>query len=403
MHNDVDDILINAVIDSIPQWYISEYSPYKYSFKLGRSKKSFCTQVPLSERLSDYYQYVNKMLQKWKYIISGSPLPVHIEFIQGILALKWLSYFNPDADWRNLFMFLRNCTFRSFENNPVKINLIISRGHGTVNITNPDFYKLIDPIAQSDQVFIRIDKNLNFLSYEEIPWSLIKETEYYKFSPEFLQPFASILKDDEISIHLTERGDTIYMNHEGIITSKRKSCWHFYDVHNFAESIIKIFGDPRACMSLETLLDISYKRKGALIVYDPRRTVIKQVVNLNSIISEELGSPDIFRKMLVPYFQPRERFNPTVSIPIRRKRLFIELTSIDGAIICDDNKILSFGSMIKPHPDVTNHKGARSTAAESAYRWGGMSLNVSSDGEIRIYFDSYNEEGSSSKAQLKFM
>jgi hypothetical protein len=397
-----NEVIFDAVINSIPQWYYSETGPYKYTLRLGESSKTFYSLTPLSPKLEILYEYANEMLPKWWRMVKGSSLPIYIEFIQSFLALKWISLFNSSISSSELSMFLRNCTFRSYENNSIKINLIISEGTGSINITNPEFHKLLDPLASSNQVFMRIDCNLNFLTYEEIPWSAIKETENYKFNPEFLQPYASVIQEGEISVHLTEKNDIIIMNHDGVIASKRKGYWYFYDVHNFTESAINIIGDQRACMLLETLLDLSYNRKGALIVHDPDHKVIKQVVNKNSILTEEYGTPDTFRKMLLPFFRPVPRYHPSIIIPIRRKRLILELTELDGALILDNNRILSFGSMIKPHPGVSNHKGARSTAAESAYKWGGTSFNVSSDGEIKIYFDSYGPT-STAPAQLRMM
>jgi len=388
----IDDLLMNAVIETIPQWYIADCGPYRYSISIGNKQQKFYSQVKFSPLLQKYYDYANRMLPKWKQIISGSPLPVHIDFIQGLLALKWLNLFDKDIEWRELLMFLRGSSNRSYENKPISLNLVISPGNGSVKITNSDFHKLLDPLASSPQVFIRVDKNLNFLNYEQVPWTNIKETYSYKFNPEFLQPIASILKEGEISIHLTSAGDIIFMNSSGIIASKRNLFWTLYDVVNFSESVIQIFGNPRAIILLENLLDLSYCRNGALIIYDYDRTVIKQIVNKESFLSDELGTPDLFRQMLAKSLKVNDFFHRGRQKLPRLKRLFQEVTRIDGAVICDTKMILAFGAMIKPHPDVLYHRGARSTAAESAYRWGGIAMNVSSDGDIRIYFESSDKQ-----------
>jgi hypothetical protein len=74
------------------------------------------------------------------------------------------------------------------------------------------------------------------------------------------------------------------------------------------------------------------------------------------------------------------------SMSLRKKRVLLELASMDGAVIFDDNKILSFGSMIQTHPSAGSHAGARTTAYESAYLYGGKPFKVRSDGDISLRF-----------------
>ncbi len=83
--------------------------------------------------------------------------------------------------------------------------------------------------------------------------------------------------------------------------------------------------------------------------------------------------------------------------------LFLELASLDGAIIFDSDKIVAFGAMIDSHPDVGSHHGARTTAAYSAYKWGGHPIKISADEDIKVIFRSHSEDGQSTDATLDFM
>ena len=382
----IDKMLMKAIIDTIPQWYTAEHGPHQYKLITKQAQLQFFSYSPLSPKLQKFYEYANTMLPVWKRIMSTSPLPIHSDFIQGILALEWLKIFDSEINWRELLLFIRKTGNRSYENHPINLNLIISPGKGKNKIYSPDFNKFLDPLASSQQVFFRVDKQLNFLEYDEIPWIKIKETEDYKFSPEFLQPIASVLKKGEISVHLTSHGDAIFMDSNGIIASKRNISWHFYDVYNFLESMIKLFGNnSRAHRLLETMLDLSYLRRGALIVYDPLCTVIRQIVNPGSSACKKYGKPDAFRRMLAKSFVTPDSEKPET---VRKKRLFIEVASIDGAVICNNEGLMAFGAMVKPHPNVSSHRGARTAAAESAYKWESIALCVSTDGEIKIYFES---------------
>lgn len=77
---------------------------------------------------------------------------------------------------------------------------------------------------------------------------------------------------------------------------------------------------------------------------------------------------------------------------LRKKRLLMELASIDGAVIFDNKRLLAIGAIIKSNKKASEESGARSTAALSAYHWGGRPVKVSSDGEITVYFASRDDE-----------
>ena len=68
--------------------------------------------------------------------------------------------------------------------------------------------------------------------------------------------------------------------------------------------------------------------------------------------------------------------------------MFAELAGLDGATVFDDRSVLAFGAIIRTHPLTGDHFGARTTAAYSAYRWGGVPIKISADGEIAVLFSS---------------
>ena len=58
----------------------------------------------------------------------------------------------------------------------------------------------------------------------------------------------------------------------------------------------------------------------------------------------------------------------------------------------DDDRLLAVGALVRSHPSVGSQLGARTTAARSAYLWGAHPIQVSSDGDVSIYFRSKNGE-----------
>jgi hypothetical protein len=59
--------------------------------------------------------------------------------------------------------------------------------------------------------------------------------------------------------------------------------------------------------------------------------------------------------------------------------------------------------MIQSHGSVGSYHGARTTAAQSAYKFGGYSIKISSDGDITFLFTSSDSHGTTADAQLSFM
>ena len=88
---------------------------------------------------------------------------------------------------------------------------------------------------------------------------------------------------------------------------------------------------------------------------------------------------------------------------LRKKRVLLEIASLDGAVIFDGASVLAFGSMIRTHPSIDNTLGARTTAALSAHKYGGYPIKISSDGDITIYFTSQDEAGNESHTELNFL
>lgn len=127
----------------------------------------------------------------------------------------------------------------------------------------------------------------------------------------------------------------------------------------------------------------SYRRHGALIIFDLDETFNDKIQNQHSILD---GTDNILYSALessISLINLNTKFNKDI-----RKSLILELSSVDGAIVFNKSgKVKSFGSIVKNHINANMQEGARSTAAVSAYNYG-MSpvFKISSDGEIQILF-----------------
>jgi hypothetical protein len=211
-------------------------------------------------------------------------------------------------------------------------------------------------------------------------------------------------------VHLTTRGDIIVMDHKGLLASRRNGGWKLYDKTTCKDAMSDCLGDSVAGANLfEIVFDLSYRRHGALLVYDPGHEVVEKVVNHNSLISgDEFPTDDhsysahrTAQSMIADHV--RDISVAASKGSLTQRRLVAELASIDGALIFDDRNVLAVGALIASHPKVSQGMGARSTAALSAYHWGGKPIKVSSDGEITFYFESADGDSNTCDATLEFL
>lgn len=382
-----EELLLETIVGVVPQWFQATCGPNSQALRIGENWYQFYTHRSLTPELIRLKEFAQEHADYWLDLLSAGDLPGLPELIQECLAQEWLEIKGPTVSWRSLLGYAHQLRERTYENQLVQLNLVICEGTGTAGIASADFQKLLDPLASSRQVYFRVDPNLQFISYDEIAWSEIRETDEYKFSPEFLQPFASTLLDGEYSFHQTSRGDLVFMDSMGILAAKRKGRWNLYDVATFKNCLADILGNYRVGANLfEVVFDLSYRRHGALLVYDPGRKVVEQIVNKESILPTSCPEPSTVPELLTGSIR-------SISLgqhehAQRKKRLFLEIASLDGAVVFDQNQVLAFGAMIMPHPEVGNFPGARTTAAQSAFKWGSSPVKISSDGDISFLFHS---------------
>jgi hypothetical protein len=145
------------------------------------------------------------------------------------------------------------------------------------------------------------------------------------------------------------------------------------------------------CNMFELALDLSYRRHGGLLIFDPKHEAIGNIANDDSKLTRGAGVTPSDRQALCEVVRTAQMGDSASFSKIKRR--LVELASMDGAVIFDEREVLAIGAMIKHHPEVGNHFGARETAAYSALHWGGRPMKVSADGDILIpFFHNYRNE-----------
>jgi DisA bacterial checkpoint controller nucleotide-binding len=230
-----------------------------------------------------------------------------------------------------------------------------------------------------------IKKSLDFSELGMIEIKPSKSIPDYKYYPDFVSSLVSSLTKDEFGLILTKNRECVIINHDGLVASLRGESWYIYDAPTFKNSLADALGDYRlGCNLFDVTFDLSYRRHGALLIYDPNKAVLEHVANKGSLVHLSHAGKSLPHDMLVD--SVKKIIPGQINYQERRKSVFLEIASLDGAVIFDKEKVLGFGSMIESHANVGDHLGARTTAAISAFHWGGKPIKISSDGDISVYF-----------------
>jgi hypothetical protein len=363
----------------VPNWYIGVSGNYKYNFNFSGIHISFFTWRRLTPDLFKFFTYVQSNLENIVNSLNYFTEAIAIEILQEQLSIYWLSLSNNKINWKKLFNYNYLLSSQTYENQGIVKNLLFSDGEGLFDITI-EKSKIIQQLGSTSHTYLEVDNNLCYKNYSLIPYELRgRKYDSYFFMPEFLIPFKNLGK---WSFHKTYNNDLIIKDASSIIMSKRKGRSTIYDSATLKNTFVDIFKDYYiGCNIFELIFDLSYKRKGALIIYDPLNRIDKFVINKESLIStgENL----------------RNSLSNTVSnitikssgISNMKKDLLLELFSVDGALIFNNHSITGFGSMIVTSPNVGTSEGARYVAAKSAQEYGFTTVLISSDGIIKILFE----------------
>ena len=383
------------IIRLVPHWYEAEFGPEKYVIPVGEQEIPFFNHCKLTPSLQTFLGRISTRARELplEYFTS---FPGLIDVLLESFAIEWLGLHSSTIDWVRLIKYLETVARRTYENQPVALNLIIRPGCGIGDISQAYLQKFFDRLASSSFSYLAVDSELRLMEYGEVEWAQIKNAASYKFHPEFLHPIHSIMEEGDFSAHLTPQSDLILTNKAGLLAARRKRRWKIYDVRTFKNSLAYCLGNYHVGANLfEVVFDLSFRRQGSLLIYDPMHQMRDHILNTESIIASDWASNGRAHFGRVSGQDLIARSTGDIAIgkkagSLRRKRRLIEMACVDGAMIFDDSRILAVGAIVESHPGVGNQLGARTTAARSAYLWGAHPITVSSDGDVVVHFKSRN-------------
>jgi hypothetical protein len=395
-----EEELGREIIRLVPHWYEAECGPEAYSIPIGQHTAEFYNLGSLTPKLTALYSSIcarTRELQLERFL----EYPGLSDILLERFASEWLGMHSGETDWVRVINYLETVARRTHENVPVALTLVIRPGSGQEDITRPRLQKFFDRLAASPYTFtyLAVDPSLRLIDYGSVEWSQVNNAASYRFYPEFLHPIHSVMSDTDLVAHLTSRGDLVLMSKVGLLATKRKRKWKVYEASSFEHALAYCLGNRDAAANLlEVVFDLSFRRQGALLVYDPDQRILERILNPESILDGVRGRTGhatrigpVGQALIASSIDDLAIGAPAGSL--RKKRLLIELASIDGAVVFDSNKVLAVGALIRSHPAAGGHSGARATAAQSAHLWGAHPILVSSDGDVTVHFQSQGVDG----------
>jgi hypothetical protein len=387
------------IIRLVPHWYEAECGPEKYSIPIESYTAHFYNHSTLSPNLSEWLARICSRTE-------DLPLDRFLEYAGAMdvltesFATEWLRMQSGEPDWVRLIKYLESVSRRTSENLPVPLTLMVRPGAGIGDITQAHLQKFFDRLASSPYSFtyLAVDADLRLMNYGSLEWSQVNNATSHRFYPEFLHPIHGVMDETDLVAHLTPHGDLVIMDKAGVLATKRKKKWKLYDTRCFKNSLAYCLGNRDVAANLiEVVFDLSFRRQGALLIYDPEHRILERILNPESIMSplwqrngnalQNRACGQVLIKSSIEDIAIGKKIGS-----IKRKRQLIELACIDGAIVFDDAHLLAVGALIRSHPDVGSHLGARITAARSAYLWGAHPIAVSSDGDVAVHFQSRSDD-----------
>lgn len=369
---------LNVLAGTMPQLFEADSLGNVVELKLENDiVKRYATRS-LTPVLKSYKEKCQNYLRSNPLLPSSS---VAKNLLTEVFAQEWLELRTsiPKEVFRQIMDYFYELGRRTNENDFVHKNIKVIINFDSIsslNLFDKRCHKAIDLIGSSPHTLIAIDTKLKIIGTESIDPSELDVSSSYSFYPAFLKNIAESSSSDQVVFTSTARGDLLVCHEKMLIASKRRDRWTVYDPATFKNTIYDLIGSyGLSCTLYGILWDLSYKRHGGLIIVD-RDENFQNYTEMTGELHQLLQS-----------VIPLESFD-SISVGVKLKKLFLELASIDGAVLISSQtgKIAGVGKNITKHPNCPSRFfGARTTAAYSAALWGAKSLKVSADGDITIY------------------
>lgn len=208
-----------------------------------------------------------------------------------------------------------------------------------------------------------------------------------RYYPEWCEDLATEARDGKIGLALTRQGDVLVLDEGHLTFTYRFGRWQYWNHTHLVDLIrntARVQKVPPKLVSVvvravyRAALDVSFRRSGGLFVLLRRRKSLQEIVRVGEAVD------DARRDVLDAAFDRSVTPAKVQSLP---RPVLAELASLDGAVVFGNNgDLLAYGAILEPKKKgrITGTEGSRTKAAIGSSNYG-LSIKVSSDGDITVY------------------
>jgi hypothetical protein len=316
-------------------------------------------------------------------------------FDEYVVASHLQHTHNLQLPMENLLGALHTLSEQSYENKALTFGCVIDLGktRGENDTVFPgDFlrskkYKALSDGFRTAYVVSNDGQVTDFVDLDRYGSKNQRSSTHY--FPDWAEPIARASKGRKLGIILGRLGDLLVFHNGTLRFTYRFGRWQYWNHSHLvnllrdrakAQKVKKAVLGRVVATIYRVALDVSFRRSGALFV------VLHNENNLGKIVRLGDALKDSKRAQTDRDFDSVFANHTIQSLP---RRVIVELASLDGAVVlANSGRILAYGAVLAPRRagKLKGTEGSRTKAAIGA-SYCGLTLKVSSDGDISIYHD----------------
>jgi hypothetical protein len=284
---------------------------------------------------------------------------------------------------------LRHLAERSYESKSLAFGLLIEKGIDEVEDVFPsDFFgkKRYRALSDGYRTAFVVNSWGKLEGLRDLHQLASGASEQH-FYPEWCEEIAEASTSGACGVALTRQGDILIFDSGNLRFTCRSGQWQYWNHSHVCDLFrntarvqrVPVKVVPQVVRAIyRVALDVSFRRSGALFV------LLRNRKNKARLVVSGDGIGDAKREPLHALF---DETLTKARVQTMSRAVLAELASIDGGVVMDNQGfLLAYGAVLKTSGRFNPSEGSRTKAAVSASHFG-ISVKVSSDGDIVFFAD----------------
>lgn len=287
---------------------------------------------------------------------------------------------------------LRHLAEQTYENSAFTFGCIIDTADQTYPQAGTAFpaaffelkrYRALSDAYYTSYMVSSAGKLLSFMNL----YAGLGQTTAKHYYPEWCAQFAEQAQSGRVGLALNRQGEILLIEDGTLRFSYRFGKWQYWNHSHLIDLAKNLIRTQHVQVGVvakvanaiyRAALDVSFRRSGGLFVVLRNTGYLKHLAKVADVIDNPHRS------------QVNAAFDhalPATNIMTIPRTILLELSSLDGAIVCSNSgELLAYGAVLEPtkkgRPSAAEGSRTKAAIGSSMY---GLALKISSDGEISMY------------------